>query len=189
MRRLNEVRVGFDVVDQPWLVAFELEPIVVLHQFDDFTVAGVERAVWLPVFIRQEGFFLGRVKPFVLRFVKLSGGMQPAQDGLHDPFVSRLGRADKIVVGQVQLSGKLLPGRSHFVAVGLGALAGAEGGLLDFLPVLIHASQKKNVVAQAAVGAGDDIGNDLFVGVAEMRFTVEVVNRCRDVKPFSHALA
>jgi len=36
------------------------------------------------------------------------------------------------------------------------------------LPVLIQASQKKNIVAQAAVGAGDDIGNDLFVGVAEI---------------------
>jgi len=38
-------RVGLDVVDQPGLVAFELEPVVVFHQLDDFTVTGVERAV------------------------------------------------------------------------------------------------------------------------------------------------
>src|SRR6266516_7616584 len=113
--------------------------------------------------------------------------MQPAQDGLHDPFVSRLGSADEIVVGQIEFSGNLLPERSHFVAVRLGTFAGAECGLLHLLPVLIQASQKKNIVAQAAVGAGDDIGNDLFVGVAEMRLAVDVVNRCRDVKPFSHA--
>jgi len=54
--------------------------------------------------------------------------------------------------------------------------------------VLIHASQKKNIVAQAALGPGDDIGYDLFVGVAEMRLAVDVVNRCCDVKPFAHAL-
>jgi len=35
-------------------------------------------------------------------------------------------------------------------------------------------------------GARDDVGNDLLVGMAEMRLAVDVINRGGDVKPFAH---
>jgi len=52
--------------------------------------------------------------------------------------------------------------------------------------VLVEAGQKKNFLAQAAPRAGDDVGDDFFVGVPEMRLAVHVINRRGDVKPFAH---
>jgi hypothetical protein len=52
--------------------------------------------------------------------------------------------------------------------------------------VLIEAGQKKNFLSQAAVRSRDHVRDDLFVGVAEMRLAVDVINRGGDVKPFAH---
>jgi len=52
--------------------------------------------------------------------------------------------------------------------------------------VLVQAGQEKNLLTQAAPGARDDVGNDLLVGVAEVRLPVDVINCGGDVKPFAH---
>jgi len=109
--------------------------------------------------------------------------MQPAQDGLHDPFVPRLGSADEVVIGQVELSGYLFPDCSHFVTPGLRALAGAQCACCTFCPAHPGQSEKKPPHPGCG-GPGDDIGNDFFVGVAEMRLAVDVVNGCRDENRF-----
>ncbi len=42
------------------------------------------------------------------------------------------------------------------------------GGLLDLLAVLVHAGEEINLVATKAAVAGDHVGKDFFIGVADV---------------------
>ena len=97
----------------------QLEEIILLLQFDDFAVAGIERSIRTAVLLGQEGFFLGRIKARVGFFVNLAGLMHLREAGLDDFLVARIGGADEIVVGQFQFFCERLPVRRQFVAVGL----------------------------------------------------------------------
>ena len=100
--------------------------------------------------------------------------------------MARLGGADEIVVGQFQLLGERLPVGRQFVAVGLRRFAFRQRRLLDLLAVLVEAGQEEDLLPQAAPRPRDDVGDDLLVGMAEMRLAVDVINRGGDVKPFVH---
>jgi hypothetical protein len=89
-------------------------------------------------------------------------------------------------VGEVEAFGQGFPGDGQFVAVGLGFEALGLGGLFDFLSVLVQAGEEEDLVAEAAARAGDDIGEDLFIGVAEVRGAVDVIDRGGDVELFAH---
>ena len=52
--------------------------------------------------------------------------------------------------------------------------------------MLVEAGQEKYFLAETAPRAGDDVGDDLLIGVAEMRLAIHVINRRGDVKPFAH---
>ena len=100
--------------------------------------------------------------------------------------MARFGRTDEIVVGQFQFFCKRFPIRCQLVAISLRSFAFSECGLLDFLSVFVEAGEKKNLLAEAAARTRADIRNDFFVGVAEMRLAVHVINRGRDKKAFAH---
>ena len=57
----------------------------------------------------------------------------------------------------------------QFIAIGAGRLALRQGGLLDFLPVLVQAGQKKRLLSQAPPRPGDDVGDHLLIGMAQVR--------------------
>jgi hypothetical protein len=65
-------------------------------------------------------------------------------------------------------------------------LALGDGGLPDFLAVFIEAGEKKNFLTEAASRPRDDVGDDFFVGMAEVWLAIDVINRGGDVKPFAH---
>ena len=62
--------------------------------------------------------------------------------------------------------------------------AGGGGGALDLLAVLVGAGEEEGVVAEQAVAAGDDVGGDGGVGVADVRARVDVVDRGGEVELF-----
>ncbi len=127
----------------------ETKVIVVLRQLDHLAPCRVKRPVRETVLVRQERFFLGGVEPGVRRFVKMALGVQLGQRGLNQGFVPQFGGADEVVIGEIELGGKGLPGRGQFIAIRLRILAFRLGGLLHFLAVLIGARQKKHFVPQA----------------------------------------
>ncbi len=53
--------------------------------------------------------------------------------------------------------------------------------------MFVEAGQKKHIMTQEPAGPGNHIRDDLFLGVAEMRLAVDVINRCGDVEPFVHS--
>jgi hypothetical protein len=62
--------------------------------------------------------------------------------------------------------------------------AGGGGAALDLLAVLVGAGEEEGVVAEQAVAAGDDVGDDGGVGVADVRARVDVVDRGGEVELF-----
>ena len=91
------------------------------------------------------------------------------------------------LVGEVEFCGKVFPALGHFIAIGLGRLALGGGDLPDFLAVFIQAGEKENLLAEAATGPGDGVGDDVFVRVAQVRLAVDVIDGGRDVEAFGHS--
>ena len=63
---------------------------------------------------------------------------------MHNLFVTRFGRANEVVVGQVQSLSKGFPGSREFVAIFLRGLLIGGRRLLHLLAVLIQAGQEKD---------------------------------------------
>src|SRR5450756_1353970 len=164
----------------------ELEIIIVLLELDHFAVARVKGAVGQTILVREKRFFLGGIKTGVSGLVEMAGGVELCERGLYVFLVARLRGAHEIVIRQFQLLDERLPVGGEGVAIFLRIFFLRQGGLLDLLAVLVKAGEKKHFLAQAAACAGDDIGNDFLVGMAEVRLPIDVIDRRRDVKPFIH---
>ena len=182
----DEIGVGFDVIDEPRLVFAEAEIVVVFDQFDDLAVEGIESAVGEAVLFGEERFLSGRVVAAVFGLVEVAGFVESSEDGLNDFAVTRGGGADEIVVGEVEAFGQGFPGDGQSIAISLGFEALGLGGLLDLLSMFIQAGEEEHVVAEAAARAGDDVGEDLFIGVTEVRGAIDVIDRGGDVELFAH---
>ena len=107
---------------------------------------------------------------------------------MNDGLVAGLGGADEVVVGEAEVLGEREPLEGELVAVGHGILALGGGGLLDLLAVLVKAGDEEDLLAHGTMGASDDVGDDLFVGVPEVGCAVGVVDGGGDVEAFAHAL-
>ncbi len=97
-----------------------------------------------------------------------------------------LGGANEIIVADIDLFPEFLEDFDHGIGkdIGLDILGG--GGFDDFDPVLVGAGEEECLLAAAAMEAGQGVGGDGGVGVAEMGLAVGIVNRRRDVKGLAH---
>ncbi len=104
----------------------------------------------------------------------------------HGALVPRFGRADEVVVGDLEAPPCLDELRGDPVGELLRRRAGGLGGLLDLEAVLVGAGEELDVVAEQPVPARQRVADDGGVGVAEVGLGVDVVDRGRDVEP-THA--
>ena len=74
--------------------------------------------------------------------------------------MTRLGRANEVVVADAEASPRLFVQRRDLVDERLWTLSGAGGVLLDLQPVLVGAGQEVDVVAQQAVPPRHRVSND-----------------------------
>ena len=86
------------------------------------------------------------------------------------------GGADVVVVGDAHALPERLELGGDLVGELLRRDAGGGGAALDLLAVLVGAGEEEGVVAEEAVAAGDDVGGDGGVGVADVRARVDVVD-------------
>src|SRR5712675_2127615 len=96
------------------------------------------------------------------------------------------GGADKVVISELELAGKCFPGRREIVAVLLWLLSFGDRGLLHFLAVFVQAGEKKDLLAEAASGAGAHIRDDFLIGMAEGWMSIDVIDGGGDVETFAH---
>jgi DNA-binding GntR family transcriptional regulator len=90
-------------------------------------------------------------------------------------------RTDEAVVGAVEKVRHLAEPRRHVVHEGLRRRPGLRRRLLDLEPVLVRARHEEHVEAIEALEAGDRVGCDHLIGMADMRRPIRVGDRGRDV--------
>jgi len=98
----------------------------------------------------------------------------------------RLGRADEVVVRDVQTTKKILVLRGDAVGEYMRREPGLLGSALHLLAVLVGSGQEEHIVTRKPARAGDRVGDHRRVRVAQVRFRVDVVDRGRDVKTRHH---
>ncbi len=178
---LDRGRVRRVVLEQAVRVRREPEEVVLLaHLFDG---PPVDRAVPLDqVVLGVVGLARDAVQALVRALVDVVAavvvhGLQDLRDRL---VVARLGRADVVVVADVEALPDLAPAGLE----GVGPLARRDavllGGPRDLEPVLVGAGQVAHVVAAQAPVARDEVARDLGVGVADVGHVVRVVDRRGD---------
>ena len=96
--------------------------------------------------------------------------------------VAGFGGADVVVVGDAHAVPEVAELDGDLVGELLRGDSGCGGGALDLLAVLVGAGEEEGVVAEQAVAAGDDVGRDGRVGVADVRARVDVVDRGSEIE-------
>ena len=95
-----------------------------------------------------------------------------------------VGGADEVVVGGVHRVPDLADLAGNPVDIGLGGDAGGLRLLLDLLAVLVGAGAEEDVVALHPLVAGDRVGEDDLIGVADVGLGRGVGDGRRHVKLF-----
>ncbi len=180
---LDELRMGFDVVDEPLLIFAHAEEVVGLDDSVDFAPA--LRAVAVDeVFFGEEALAADAVPAFVFCAVDFVAVVEILQHFLNDDFVTLFGGADEIVVGDFETLPQLLEADNGLVALLLRRQSVFIGGLLDLLAVFVGAGQEPGRGAEKAVIAGEHVGQNGGVRVADVRLVVHIIDRCRYVVAF-----
>ncbi len=113
-----------------------------------------------------------------------AAAVEVGEEFLGAALVGGVGGADVAVVRQAHAVPEGAEGLRDLVGELLGRDAGGGGGALDLLAVLVGAGEEEGVVPQEAVAAGEDVGDDGGVGVADVGARVDVVDRGGDVELF-----
>jgi hypothetical protein len=100
--------------------------------------------------------------------------------------MARFGCADEIIVGTAERLDHRLKSRCILVGQLRWRHSRLTGRLVHFQAVLIGAGQETNIIAIQALEAGERIGGQRFIGVADMRRAVGIGNGGRDVIAIGH---
>ena len=180
------MRAGVDEVEQPLAVRSEFEVVVLLLDQDDLPPFGAELAIGPAFFFGEELLLADAVVTALCGFVELAFVPQALEHALHAAFMEILDSCGPGVVAEIEffperekergdLGNELRRLDSTFLS-----------GLLHFLAMLIHTGEEENLAPVEPLVAGDGVGEDFFVGVADMRRAVCVVDGCGDKKSIRH---
>ena len=172
--------------DEPGLKLRKLEIVVLFGRLGNFAVNFGPGSIGVAILVGQELLLAGGVPVGLLPLVDQALVEELLQELLDDLLVARLGRADVIVVRDVQVTEHALKDRGDLIDEHLGFDAALEGGLLDFLAVLVQTGEEVHLVAAHAHVARDHIGEDFLIGMAEVRRAVGVVDGRGDVERTRH---
>ena len=168
-------------VEQPLLVAAELEEVVLLgYSFDR---PAMDRAV--PVDQVVHGVVaLARhaVEALIGAQFDVTGVVAGLQQLSDAPVVTRFGRPDEVVVGDVELPPRGAELACDCRGEGFRWLSGRFGRSLDLQTVFVSAREEVHVLAEQAVPAGERVADDRRVGVADVRRGVYVIDRRRHIE-------
>ena len=149
--------------------------------------AAVRAAAVNQLALGPEALAGGAVLALVGALVDIPVVVHLAEDALDGRHVVVVGRADEAVIGdvhelpQVQDAAGALDDLIH---EGLGRDAGFLRFLLDLLAMLVRAGEEHHIEAAQPLVAGDGVGGDGAVGVADVKFVRGVVDRRGDEEGF-----
>ena len=171
--------------EQPVLIGGQAEEIaLLLHPIDRRALRADAHAVFLHLSLGfgVVGLVAHRVPAGVAVLVDVAIGLHPPPDLFRRAVVARLAGADEIVVGTAERGDHLLEQRGVAVGQRLRLQALARRRLLHLDAVLVGTGQEIDVVAVEPHEAGDRIGRQRLIGMADMGGAVGIGNRGRDVE-------
>ena len=171
-----------DMLGEPRAVFGEAKIPVFLLDEDHLAPFGTELALRIALFVGEKLLLPHAVMPAMPRFVEVSLVMQLLQHVLHRGDVARIRRLGPAVVSNAELLPERFEFRGDVAREFRRCHPGLLGRLLHFLSVLVDAGQEKHRPSALAVPARNDIGQDLFVCVANVRRRVRVIDRRGDEK-------
>ena len=175
-RRSHGVGSGVVPLEQAILERAELEEIVLLFHLDHRssvhgTVAVDELLLGVVVLAGHA------VEPAVGAELDVAVVVDRLEEASYGEVVTRLGGANEVVVGDVQVC----PGGDEPLSGGVGPGLGGHPVLPRRLghlgPVLVGAGEEEHVVAEEAVPPAERVGVHRRVGVPDVRRVVDVVDR------------
>ena len=177
--RQHEIGMTCVELEQPVLVGGQAEEIaLLLHPFDrsalwsDPIAALVEPGFLLVVV----GLVAHRVPAGVLVEIDIARSLHALPDGCGGAMVALLGGADECVVRAIHSLDHCLEARHiAFDQLARGEFL-ADRGLLHLLAVLVGSGEEEHVVAVEPHEAGDRIGGDRLVGVADVGRAIGIGN-------------
>ena len=181
----DKAGVALQVLDQPRLILLHAKEVVGLAA--PFRRGGVLRQLAVhQLLVGDEPLLTHRIEPLVLGRIDVTGVVEALQHLPHHLGMARFGGADKVVVGDVEPLPRAAKALADAVGERLRVGAGRGRGLIHLLAVLVGAGQKVGAVAVEPMPARQEVGDDGGVGVAEVRFGVDVVDRGGDVESLLH---
>ena len=180
---------GVDEIEEPVAVLGEFEVVVLLLDLDDLAPLGAELAVGAAFFFCEELLLAHAVVAALRGFVELAFIPESLEHALHAGFVEVLHGGGPGVVAEVEFFPEFHEEACDF-GNKLGRLDSAFlGGLLHLLSVLVDACEEENIASGEALVAGDGVGEDLLIGMADVRRAIGVVDRGGDEECVRHGVS
>jgi hypothetical protein len=129
-----------------------------------------------------EPFAGDTVPPLVAVLIDLASIVKILKDLLNNLLVADLCGADEVVVGDIEPLPEGLEPFDHFIAVGLRIDSPFLCGLLHFLTMFIRAGEKEGLITFESLKAGEDVGRNGRIGMADMGNIVDIVDGSGDVE-------
>ena len=180
-RRLNEIRMVFDIVDEPILIFGKAEEIAFLARLFDRTSA-VWAAAILELQFRPEGLARRTVPALVLALVDIALIVELAENLLNRLNMTLVRRADEVAVINVHQLPQILDARDDMIDILLRGHAGFLRLALDFLTMLIRSGQEKHIIARLLLEARHGIRRSRTIAVTDMQIIARIINRRRNIK-------
>ena len=163
--------------EQPVLIRRELEEVVVLVDELDLARALRARVVRVQLVLGVVRLVGDAVPALVLALVDLASVVEHLHEVLDPALVALLGRADEVVVADVEQLPDVEELRRDGVHPVLGRRAVLLGRLGDLLAVLVESGEEPDVVATHPPVARERVRGDGRVRGSEVRNRVHVVDR------------
>ena len=172
---LNEFRMLLDVLHQTILIFAHFEEVSFLFGLFNFAAAVGALAVH-QLALGEEGFTGYAVPAFVVTFVNVALLVQFLEDLLYGLFVVGIGGTDELVIAGVHQIPNVFDLAGYFVNVLLGSYTVFLSVQLDLLAVFVGTGHEEYIVALQTTIAGNGIGQNYLIGVADMGLTGSVSN-------------
>ena len=135
------------------------------------------------------GFVADRIPTLVAAEIEVAARRHCLPDRLARPEMVGLGGADEAVVGNVQGVVHCLERSRHFLGEFLRRHTALARRLRHFQAMFVGAGQEEDVAAPEALEAGDGVGRDRLIGMADMRPPVGIGDGGGDVERVAHRVS
>ena len=183
--RADKSRMILDVMDEPVLIFAHPKEVVTFLTI--FRLGLMIRATVVhELLFHIKPLAADTIVAFVVAEIDVPGVidlLQNQADGIHMILVSR---PDKIVVGNSELWPEGPELSADLISVGLGRDVGLLSGLRNFIAMFVRAGQEKSLIAGQTVVPGQHVSHDGRIGMADVRRSIDVINRCGDKIGFLH---